>query len=78
MFDPYSAERHSQRTRQQGRSATRAVPISVSPEGLRRSAWSVVRRRPGCSQRGTRAPLRLACLGRGHGPADHFPFMVML
>ncbi len=75
VFDPYDAGRHSQRTRQQRRRLCARAGTSAAAPGLRLPTRSVVRP-PGRTQRGTRVSLRLACLGRGHGPAGHFSFQL--
>jgi hypothetical protein len=58
VFDPYDAGRHSRRTRQQRKAALRAGRHFGGHAGTACPTRSVVRRRPGCSKRGTRVSLR--------------------
>ena len=76
MFDPYGAERHSQRTRQQRKAATRGQALrrarrDCAPSGPLSAAGRDLA--SGVSGSRCGGPFR-----RGHGPAGHFSVLVML
>ena len=68
MFDPYGAERHSQRTRQQRKAATRGPHFGGHARdcAAQRGPLSAAGRDVASGVLGSRCGDRL---GRGHGPA---------